>query len=102
MTENSKRCEALYLLLTDNGLLIEAGWASFRASVISSDAPEVRLREMRLSFFAGAQHLFGSIMTILDPGAESTEADLNRMELINNELDKFVTEMKAEMDGRAI
>ena len=35
---------------------------------------------------AGAQVLFSSIVNILDPGSEPTEADLKRMDLIHNEL----------------
>jgi hypothetical protein len=91
--------------LVDKGQLIEAGWVSLRASVISPDAPDDQLREMRMAFFAGAQHLFGSIMTILDPGAEPTEADIKRMDDINNELNQFlavmVEQMRAERDARA-
>jgi hypothetical protein len=79
--------------LVDKGLLIEAGWVSLRASVIPPDAPEDQLREMRMAFFAGAQHLFGSIMTVLDPESEPTEADLKRMDNINNELNDFLAEI---------
>jgi hypothetical protein len=83
--------------LVDKGLLIEAGWVAFRASVISESAPEGQLREMRLAFFAGAQHLFGSVMTILDQDAEPTEDDLKRMESINTELNNFLAVMVQEM-----
>jgi hypothetical protein len=102
MTEKSKHRELLEGLsreLVDKGLLIEAGWVSFRASAISADAPEVQLREMRLAFFAGSQHLFGSIMTVLDPGSEPTEADLKRMENISTELNNFLAAMIKETKG---
>jgi hypothetical protein len=100
MTGHSKHREWLEGMsreLTDKGLLIEAGWMSFRAAAISTDAPEDQLREMRLAFFAGAQHLFGSIMTILDPGSEPTEADLKRIDNINNELNQFLAVMVEQM-----
>jgi hypothetical protein len=45
---------------------------------------------MRGAFFAGAQHLFASIMVIMDPGAEPTAADLARMSQIHEELERFV------------
>jgi hypothetical protein len=96
MTDNPKQRELLEGLsreLTDKGQLIEAGWVALRASAVPLDASEDQLREMRMAFFAGAQHLFGSIMTILDPEAEPTEADLKRMESINDELNKFLAEM---------
>lgn len=76
--------------LTDNGKLIEAGWVGLRIAVDLIDAPSDQLREMRMAFFAGAQHLFGSIMGILDPGEEPTEADLRRMDLIDAELELFI------------
>jgi hypothetical protein len=97
MTSHREWLESMSRELVDKGLLIEAGWMSFRASVISTDAPEDQLREMRLSFFAGAQHLFGSIMTVLDPDSEPTEADLKRMENINNELNHFLAVMVEQM-----
>lgn len=82
--------QALSKTLTDNGLLIEAGWTALRAAAIPKDAPALQLEEMRNSFFAGAQHLFSSIMTILDPGTEPTDADLGRMALIQDELNRFI------------
>jgi hypothetical protein len=45
---------------------------------------------MRMAFFAGAQHLFGTIMTVLEPGDEPTPKDLQRMDLIHLELDAFI------------
>ena len=35
---------------------------------------------------SGAEHLFSSIMAILDDGDEATENDLRRMELIDDEI----------------
>jgi hypothetical protein len=75
--------------LTDRGLLIEAGFVGLRLAAMDKDASEIQVREMRMAFFAGAQHLFGSIMGILDPGEEPTEKDLKRMDLISNELTAF-------------
>lgn len=76
------------------GLLIEAGWASYKIYVLPPDAPQVQIDECRLAFFAGAQHLFGSIMSILDPDGEPTAADLRKMDLINSELEKFAREFE--------
>lgn len=82
--------ERLSKELTDQGLLIEAGWVGYRLAVMSPDAPAIQLEECKMAFFAGALHLFQSIMTIMDPGDEEpTEADLNRMSLIDEELRKF-------------
>lgn len=76
--------------LADEGKLIEAGWISFRAAAVDPRAPAHQLEEMRNTFFAGAQHLFGSIMSMLEDGVEETPGDLSRMTLINKELEKFL------------
>jgi hypothetical protein len=82
--------EALSRELTDQGRLIEAGWIGFRFTALTGEVPAAQLDELRNVFFAGAQHLFSSIMIILDPGAEPTAADLQRMDLINAELKTFI------------
>jgi hypothetical protein len=75
--------------LTDRGRLIETGWLSLRAMAIPKNAPDVQINEMRMAFFAGAQHLYASMMGIMDPGREPTEQDMKRMQLIHEELDAF-------------
>ncbi|GAA3849457.1 hypothetical protein GCM10022626_19710 [[Pseudomonas] carboxydohydrogena] len=72
--------------------LIEAGWIGLRIAAIPLDAPAVQLDEMRNAFFAGAQHLFYSIMTILEEGSDATDNDLKRMDLIDRELRAFINE----------
>lgn len=89
-----KLVERLTKSLVNEGKIIEAGWASLRITVIPPDAPPVQINSMREAFFAGAQHLFGSIMTMLDPDAEPTDADMRRMRLIDNELKQFLREYK--------
>jgi hypothetical protein len=76
--------------LVDKGKLIEAGWVSLRLAAIPEDAGKVQLEEMRNAFFAGAQHLFASIMDVMDDDREPTEADLARMSQISAELDVFI------------
>jgi hypothetical protein len=80
--------------LTDSGKLIEAGWVGLRIACDLIDAPADQLREMRMAFFAGAQHLFGSIMNVLEPGEEPTDKDLQRMDLIHTELDAFIKDFE--------
>ena len=80
--------------LIDAGKLIEAGWISLRIAAVSPDAGQVQLDEMRLAFFAGAQHLFGSIMRALDPDEEPTDADFRRMDQIYAELQTFLVEFR--------
>lgn len=80
--------------LTDKGLLIEAGFAGLRGQAMSPNAPADQVREMRMAFFAGAQHLFGSIMQVLDPEAEPTAADMLRMSKIADELQGFIDDFQ--------
>ena len=80
--------------LADEGKLIEAGWISLRLYAMSPDAPPVQLREMRMAYMAGAQHLFASIMGILDPGVQETPGDMRRLDLIQRELLAFGDELK--------
>jgi hypothetical protein len=84
---------ALQKELIEKGKLIEAGWISLRIAVIDKDASPLQLEEMRNAFFAGAQHLFASMLAVLDPGSEEPTAnDLRRMELIADELQAFIDE----------
>lgn len=89
--------ERLARELTDKGKLIEAGWVGLRLAAIPDDAPKAQLEEMRKAFFAGAQHLFGSLMGILEEDAEPTESDLRRMDLIDTELRAFAEELEREI-----
>jgi hypothetical protein len=80
--------------LADQGKLIEAGWAILR-STIDPAAPQVQIDEMRLAYMAGAQHLFTSMVNILDQDEEPTEADLKKMDLIAAELRAWEGELAA-------
>lgn len=86
--------ERLSRELTDQGKLIEAGWVGLRIAAIPLDASATQLEEMRNAFFAGAQHLFGSIMTVMDPGTQPTEKDVERISKIARELRGFMADFK--------
>lgn len=90
-TEREKLAIELTKKFTDAGLIIEAGFAGFKLMAYSSNLPAAQEEELRNTFFAGAQHLFSSIMNVLDSGEEPTESDLNRITLIDNELKKFIS-----------
>jgi len=97
MTEQEKMLEKLSRDLVDRGKLIESGWIAMRAVVFKGNEARVSARQivdMRNCFFAGAQHLFASLMTILDGGAEATEKDMDRISLINKELNGFIDELR--------
>ena len=86
-------CDEFAKKLTDEGRLIEAGWEIMRTMVLPPNVPTVQTTEMRKAFFMGAQHLFASIMGIMDADREPTESDMARMYLIYNELEAFRKEV---------
>ncbi len=75
--------------LTGQGKLIEAGFVGFRLAAIPPDAGQIQIDAMRAAFFAGALHLFDSAMQIVDPGEEITDADMEKMDMIQKELNEF-------------
>lgn len=89
--------ERLTKQLADDGRIIEAGWIGLRLAAIPLDAPAIQLDEMHKAYMAGAQHLWASIMSVLDPGEEPTEADMRRMSLIADELDEYGKKLMADL-----
>jgi hypothetical protein len=79
--------------LADDGRLIEAGWRMAIVVLGWSGRPGPELRDLRLAYLSGAQHLWSSVMTVLDEDRELTDRDLARMSLIADELDAFAREM---------
>lgn len=86
--------EALTRKLIDQGKLIEAGFVSLVAIAYPDTPGPTQMTEMRSCFFAGAQHVFGSLMTMLDPNEEPTQRDFDRMSKISDELDVFIAEFE--------
>lgn len=93
--------DAICRELVDNGKLIEAGWVGFQFMAIPESAPDIQITEMRKAFFAGAQHLFASMMGMLEAGEDATDKDLRRMDQINAELTRFLAEFKAAQREKA-
>lgn len=85
--------------LAEEGRIIEGGWLALRATWLPAGAPDHQVRDLRCAFMAGAQHLFASILTILDPGSEATDADMSKMNAIAAELEIFCAEIEGRMQG---
>lgn len=82
---------------------IEAGWTGY-ALTIPKTATQAQIDETKMAFFAGADHLYCSIMNTLDPGVEETPDDMRKMKQIHNELERFRKRLKlrfTEPKGRA-
>lgn len=90
--------EILTQELVDRGLLVEAGWRSYELLVVPKDASTVQRQESRTAYYAGAQHLWASVFTVLSPDAEPTDLDMRRMDAIHRELERFVKELKLRTD----
>lgn len=90
----AKVVDALVNKMAADGRLIEAGWVALRELVIPDNAPDVQVSEMRMAYMAGAQHLFSSIIAMMDPGTEPTDEDIRRMDLIHIELEEFRKELE--------
>ncbi len=84
--------------LANKGMLIEGGFAAYIKVNGLIDAPIADLARLQDVYMHGAEHLWSSIMAILDPGSEETPADIRRMDLIQQEIDKW---RKKKMDAHA-
>lgn len=80
-------------IATDRGHLVELGWISMLLHVIPKDSSPTQVSEMRKAFFLGAEHLYASIITVMDEGEGVTEKDLERMANIHDELQAFRKEV---------
>lgn len=82
---------------SDNGKLIETGWLAMLAATVPPDAGPNTINALHTAFYCGAQHLFSSILAILDkgPDTEPTDQDMARMSMIAKELEEWATKMKA-------
>ena len=84
--------DAIARELVDQGKLLEAGWRVLSSVLLRPDATESEKAEIRAVFMFGAQHMFASVLGMLDADAEPTENDLRRMTMVHNELQAFEPE----------
>ena len=84
--------------LVDQGKLIEAGFLIYD-KLFLPDASLASREVARIAFMAGAEHVFSSIMSILDPGDEPTAADLRRLDSIDTELKSWRNVFEAKLRG---
>jgi len=89
--------------LADSGRLVEAGFAAF-VNVALGDpkkVPGYQLMALRDAYMSGAQHLYSSMMVMLDDDRsdEPTERDLRRMALIDREMMNYAAELKRRYGG---
>lgn len=78
---------------------IEQMWLDYERRVLPANSGAVQRKETRKAFYAGAMCLFERLVTMLDPEAEPTEADVRKMNEINNEILAWLEEMAAGVRG---
>lgn len=86
--------DALIREFTDKGKLVELGWLAMRKHKVPHTATPAQIREMRLCYMAGAQHIFASMMQMMDEDREPTANDMARMGSIHMELEQIAKELK--------
>jgi hypothetical protein len=96
MATDQEKIEGLTKELISKGHLIKAGWVGYVVAVYGKDglSNENQHDQLMQAFYAGAQHLFASIMNVLDPGDEITNEDLENIAMIHNELEQFIEQFK--------
>lgn len=83
--------------LINDGMLIAGGFAAYvMNNKIPLDSPA--LPQLRDVYMCGAEHVWQSFMTTLDPGAQETPDDMRRLDSIQRELDVW---RKQKMDAIA-
>jgi hypothetical protein len=103
-TDEALRPSVAFLRALDaQGRVIEGGWLALKALWLDPASPPDQVKDLRWAYMAGAEHLFTSIMVIMDDYIEPTEADLQRVDRIASELEAFRQEMQASLptEGRA-
>jgi hypothetical protein len=66
--------------------------------VLPALANEIQVVETRKAFYAGAIMLFRTLISSLSPGKEATDADIEVMRDIDNEIEVFETELYARLE----
>ena len=94
---SKEQLDEIHRAAVDTAKPIEIGWVGYRVAVIPPNASDIQLSESRKAFFAGAQHLWGTVMSMLEPGSDETPNDMRRMDYIAKELEAFYQQMKSEV-----
>lgn len=76
---------------------IEKAWQGYRITCVPPLAGEEQLRATRWAFFSGAAILFRSIMSQMSGDEEPTDADMQVMTDIQEELVAFGHELDTEL-----
>lgn len=76
--------------------VIKNAWRDYAERVVPTGAPPIQMQETKRAFYAGAIALWSTIIKSLDADSEPTDADMERMSAINDELQEFVDSLAEE------
>lgn len=80
--------------LIKDGKLLEAGWTALRVYGNLDHCTPQQLEEFRLVYLAGCQHLWASVISTVDEDSEPTEADMERMNQIGQEIESISPQLQ--------
>ena len=86
--------------MVDKGQLVTLGFVAYLKARDLQDAHPAIIEEHYIAYISGAEHLFMSIMNILDPGEEPTLRDMERMDSIGMEVLKLRGLLAAKIYGQ--
>jgi hypothetical protein len=92
-TERQRYAQRIADSWADKGKIIEGGWRAYEHLVLPPDASDTQRAETRKAWFLGAEHIFSTIMMVMDPGEEPSDRDLARMSKLHAELEAFKLEL---------
>ena len=78
--------------------LMAEEWDKFARTVVNPNAHPTQKQEMRRAFYAGAQSILFRVIQSFAPESEPTDADVQIMENLHQELQDFA---KLVQSGRA-
>lgn len=90
----AEQLEKLTKSLADQGLLVTAGWTACAHLLTNESTPAKTEEKLRQAYFAGAQHIFACMTTMVDDGDEITDADMHRMQLLQIEMQAWAEQQK--------
>jgi hypothetical protein len=78
--------------------LVSEQWNEFARQVLPPACGMIQRQEMRRAFYAGAESILFRVIQAFAPENEPTDADLQIMQDVSDELKDFATDVK---EGRA-
>lgn len=94
MSEKERLADDIVRSAGNAGLLVETGWQIHKGIILQIADNDPRLFDIRLAFMAGAEHVFTSLIGMMDEGDEITDGDMKKMALLDQEIGKIRAELE--------